>query len=119
MGKPPRAFRVAENLREVIATELLSCADPRLELVSITSVTISPDLREANVYWTVHDSNSRKDSTTEGLSASENKFKKAISKKLDLRFIPNLRFFYDNTFDTIDEVDKLMEKIAECIFGGN
>ena len=42
--KYPRTLRVNEVVREMIADELERLADPRLELVTITGVDVSPDL---------------------------------------------------------------------------
>lgn len=113
MSKTPRSYRVAGEVREVIAADLIHNMDSRLELVSITSVTISSDLREAKIFWAVHDSSAKKrQEVEEGLKANEKYFKQSMAKKLKLRFIPNLRFYYDDMLDTEQEVDRLMEKIA-------
>ena len=48
-----RIFQIGERIREVIAEQLQRVADPRFELVTITSVMVSPDLRNAKVYWVV------------------------------------------------------------------
>jgi ribosome-binding factor A len=47
--KYPRTARVNEVVREVLAEELERLSDPRLGLVTVTSVDVSPDLRHATV----------------------------------------------------------------------
>ena len=50
-GKGPRTVRLGELLREVVAEELERVDDPRLELVSITTVDVDADLNRAIVYF--------------------------------------------------------------------
>ena len=47
----PRSARVNEVVRETIADEVERLSDPRLGLVTITGVDVSPDLRQATVYY--------------------------------------------------------------------
>ena len=49
--KYPRTLRVNEVVRETLADQLERMEDPRLELVTITGVDVSPDLRHANVFY--------------------------------------------------------------------
>ena len=111
MSKVPRAYRVSQQIREVIATELLNTSDPRLELISIISVKAAADLRDATVYWTVHDPEDRKTAAAAGLKAAKGWLRSVMAKKLETRFVPNLRFFYDNTLDAQEEIDSLMRKV--------
>ena len=111
MSKVPRAYRVSQQIREVIATELLNTSDPRLELISIISVKAAADLRDATVYWTVHNPEDRKEAANAGLKAAKGRLRSVMAKKLGTRFVPNLRFFYDNTLDAQDEIDQLMQKV--------
>jgi ribosome-binding factor A len=113
MTKIPRAFRVAERIREIVATQLIRMADPRLGLISITMVRLSSDLREANVYWTVSGGREREPEVTEGLSSIVGRLKGIVGKELGIRFAPNLRFFYDDTMDTQDQVNALLERVKE------
>lgn len=113
MPRVPRAFRVAEKLREIIAIELLQSGNPSLSLVSITSTSISKDLREANIYWTAFGGAESRDRVQEALQEAQGKIKSVVAKKLGVYCTPNLRFFYDNTLDIKDEVDALMRKVAE------
>ena len=56
-GQPPRRYprtaRVNEVVREALADELERLNDPRLGLVTLTGVDVSPDLRQATVYYSV------------------------------------------------------------------
>ena len=112
MTKTPRAYRVAEQIREILAMEIIGSVDPRLKLVSLTAATISSDLREANIYWSVFGEN-REEEVTAGLQAARGRLRSIVGKKLSLRVVPNLRFFHDNTLQTMSEVAELMNKVAD------
>jgi ribosome-binding factor A len=55
----PRSARVNEVVRETIADEVERLSDPRLGLVTITGVDVSPDLRQATVYYSALETASR------------------------------------------------------------
>ena len=111
MSKTPRAYRVSEKIRSILAVEVLKAGDPRLALISITAVTVSPDLREASVYWNIFGGKEKMTEATQGLDSINSRMKSILAKKLESRFVPNLRFIYDNTADTIEEVEELINRI--------
>ncbi len=106
-----RMHRVAEQLRELVATEILRFSDQRLSLVTVTFVKMTSDLKEAKVYWNVYGDVSRQAEVDAALKELSSTIRKNISKKVSLRFLPKLKFFYDNTLDTLEEVNRIMEKI--------
>jgi ribosome-binding factor A len=111
-----RVYQVGERIRELIANHLLHTADPRFNLVTITSVMVSPDLRSAKVYWVVsflsgQDRQERIQEVTDAFSSAERLFRGMLGKPLGIRFVPELKFFYDDTLDTAENVERLMEKI--------
>jgi len=116
MAVKRRVFQVGERIKEVIAEQLMRTADPRFSLVTITSVMVTPDLRNAKVYWVVSmisggDRKERIAEVQEAFDRAEGMFKRIIAKELGIRFTPDLRFYYDDTFDTVEEVERLMQKI--------
>jgi ribosome-binding factor A len=112
MAQQRRVFRVAEKIRELVAGELNRMADPRFSLVTITKVMVSPDLRHAKVYWVVTGKDERRAEVQEAFTHAEGLFKRILAKDLGTRFVPALRFYYDDTLDTCDEVERLFAKIS-------
>lgn len=111
-----RVYQIGERIRELVANHLLHTADPRFNLVTITSVMVSPDLRSAKVYWVVsflsgQDRQERIQEVTDAFSSAERLFRGMLGKPLGIRFVPELKFFYDDTLDTAENVERLMEKI--------
>jgi ribosome-binding factor A len=116
MAGSRRVYQVGERIRELIAEYLLHTADPRFSLVTITSVMVSPDLRNAKVYWVVSflsgvDRDERIAEVHEAFQSAEGHFRRMLAKQLGVRFVPEVRFYYDDTLDTAEHVEKLMERI--------
>jgi len=116
MSGKRRVYQVAERIKEVVASTLLRSADPRLSLVTVTSAMVSPDLRNAKVYWVVSlptgvDRDERLNQVDEALENAQGMFRRVIGKELGLRFVPEIRFYYDDTYDTVDQVERLLYKI--------
>jgi len=111
MAKQRRMFRVAERIQAVLATTILRLSDPRLHLVTVTSVSVSKDLRVANVYWSVIGDESQRDQVAEAFEAASGLFRSSVASELDVRSAPLLRFFFDTTLDIQHKVDELMSRI--------
>jgi ribosome-binding factor A len=111
-----RVYQIGERIKELVAGHLLYTADPRFSLVTITSVMVSPDLRNAKVYWVVSflsDTNrdERIADVNDAFSSAQGHFRRVLAKQLGVRFVPELRFYYDDTLDTAEHVEKLMGRI--------
>jgi len=116
MAGSRRVYQVGERIKELVAQHLVHTADPRFNLVTITSVMVSPDLRIAKVYWVVSmlsgvDREERISEVTEAFQSAEGLFRRLLAKQLGVRFVPALRFYYDDTLDTVEHVEQLMAKI--------
>jgi ribosome-binding factor A len=77
---------------------------------------VSPDLRVAKVYWVVSmlsgvDKEERIQEVEEAFASAEGMFRRLLAKQLGVRFVPELRFYYDDTLDTVEHVERLMSKI--------
>ena len=111
-----RVYQIAERIKEIVAQHLITTADPRFSLVTITAVMVSPDLRNAKVYWVVSllsniNRAERIEEVGEALDSAQGHFRRFISKELGIRFVPVLRFYYDDTLDTVEHVERLMATI--------
>ena len=111
MANQRRMYKVAEKIREIVARELMHLADPRLTMITITSVIVSPDLRSAKIYWNVFGDKNRISEVEDAFKASAGMFKRSLAKDLKTKFVPDLSFFYDDTLDTSEEVERLFKKI--------
>ncbi|MCA9588910.1 MAG: 30S ribosome-binding factor RbfA [Myxococcales bacterium] len=115
MNERPRAERVATELAEELAGLIRgSLADPRVEGVIVTRAVMSPDLRNARVYFRLAvgaDEPGRVDAASRGLERASARLKKQAAKRLGLRWVPELHFHYDEGQDARDRIDELLEEV--------
>lgn len=110
MKSQRRMFRVAQAVRQQLAKQIYKSTDDRFNLVTITSVQVSPDLRHAKVYWVAHESKEALEQIGEAFVSANGFFRKGLADHLELRFIPTLRFYYDDTLDAAQNVEALLSK---------
>lgn len=104
-----RTERVGHSIRQVIAELLLrEVKDPRVGTVTISEVDVSPDLRHARVYFTCLGDSGRVDSARRGLESASGLLRSHISKKLHLRYTPELRFVVDESYDRAEHIAHLL-----------
>jgi ribosome-binding factor A len=101
---------VQQKLAQLFARGL---KDPRVGLVTITGVKMSPDLREARVYWTVHGEISVRKETARGIQAARGWLRREVGATLGLRVVPELHFTYDEAIDRGDRIEQLLREVHE------
>ena len=108
-----RAERISTKIQTAI-TDLLSkkMQDPRVEMATISDVKLTPDLRVANVYVAVYGDKKRSRDALEGFKRSKGYIKKMIAPTLGLKYMPELRFQLDETFDKAAHMDELFKSVA-------
>ncbi len=91
-----RVLKAAEAIREVVSMAILrDLRDPRIEHVTVTSVTVSPDMRQAKVYVSVMGEESKQKLCLYGLQSSAGFLQSKISDRIDTRYTPKLIFELD------------------------
>ena len=112
MAKSYRKERINERIRELIGELILNrIKDPRIGLVSITSVKVSPDLSTAKVYFTVMGDEDTRKETREGLKSAKNFLRKTIGRDLKIHQSPDLRFVYDDSLDRAMRIEDAFGRI--------
>ena len=104
--------RVNESVRTVVADGLRELKDPRIGLVTVTAVSVTPDLREATVYVSVLGGRQRRSSTLAGLESAHGVLQAKISRELSLRRTPTLTFAYDESVERGVRMTKLIDELA-------
>jgi|JRHI01.1.fsa_nt_gi ribosome-binding factor A len=88
----PRSARVNEVVREVVAEEVERLSDPRLELITVTGVDVSADLREATVYYSALGSS---DEAAVALRSAAPHLRSVLGRQVRLKYLPRLSFAED------------------------
>ncbi len=100
-------------LLETIAETLLrEVKDPRVSAVTVTGVKLSPDLKNAKIFFTTHRQDSVDEALT-GLRKATGFIKRQVSSQLRLRYIPDLEFHYDETLEKVNHLESLFRQAAE------
>jgi ribosome-binding factor A len=101
---------VAELLRERLALILLyKCADPRLKELTLTEVEMSPDLRQAKVFYAVRE-NVDRDQVQIALDKALGFIKAEVARENLFRLMPELFFLMDPGLDRAAELEKLFKE---------
>ena len=106
-----RMRRVNEVVREVVGTTIgEDLHDPRIGFVTVTAVETSPDLRTAQVHFSVLGTDEQKEETLEGLQASRKVLQKAIGTQLRMKRTPILSFHYDDSVERAARLSRMLEE---------
>lgn len=107
-----RKSRVAELLRQAISDiVVLRIKDPRVQGITITEVRMSADLKSATVYFSSL-ADGKAESHQKGLENAGGFIRRQLRRELDLKYIPELSFFYDTSFDNFSRINKLLKEVV-------
>ena len=103
---------MAESIHKEISSLLINgLRDPRIGFVTITAVDVSPDLRQAKVFYTVMGSETERVKTQSGLVSCTSFIRQQIGRHLRLRYVPDIRFEYDASFDYGQHIEQLLRDV--------
>jgi ribosome-binding factor A len=107
-----RADRVSGLIQETLSDLLnKSIHDPRLQMTTITKVKMSADLRLARIYFAIYGDDKKSEDAAKGFESARGFIKRILAPKLGLRYMPDLKFFYDDSLDYGSHIEQLLEKI--------
>lgn len=108
-----RNLRVAEAIREVVATSILfEVHDPRVRGVTVLAAEVSPDLRNAKVFFTVTGDVRDERRVMQGLQSARGFLQGKVAARLQTKVTPELRFEIDNSAKRTSELLKLIETVV-------
>lgn len=109
MADVARARRLAVRIREIVATTLeRQVKDPRLGMVTITDARVTPDLREATVYYTVYGDEAARVDSAAALSSAAGVLRSQVGRQTGVKFTPTLTFVADSVPHTVQRIDELI-----------
>ena len=105
-GRPRKvADLVQRELSDLLRREV---RDPRVGMVTITAVDVSPDLTHAKVFFTLLDQKD-KETTLQGLQRAAGYLRSQIAQRIKLYTTPELRFVYDESVERGDRLSQLID----------
>lgn len=107
----PRVERVREAIKEILALEVERLKDPGLGFVTITEVTMSRDLRNARVYYTVYGEDVQRASTADAMKRAAGHLRAAVARQVRLRYVPQIEFLEDPVPERTRRLDQIITEI--------
>jgi ribosome-binding factor A len=107
-----RRQQVADLIRDEVS-EILTyeMKDPRLGMVSITRVEMSPDLRYATLFTSVYGDEDEQQSTLQALSGASGYIRRLLAPRLRIRHIPTVRFRLDHSMEHAEQITRTLHDI--------
>jgi ribosome-binding factor A len=105
-GRPQKLGDLIQ--REVSDLIRLEVRDPRVGMITITSVDVSPDLTHAKIFFTVLEKDKLQD-TLQGLKRSAGFLRAQLAKRVQMYTTPELRFLYDESVERGDRLSRLID----------
>ena len=108
-----RQLRVGELIKQSLGQIFLKdeAKVPTLitKNITVTEVRMSPDLKNARAY-VIPLGGKDTDNTVNVLTKFSHLIRKALSKKIDMKFLPKVSFIGDKSFDYAEKIEKLIQK---------
>ena len=106
-----RRDRIAEQIRrelaEVIRTEL---RDPRVGMISLTDVQVSPDYAHAKIFFSSLAGSDTLESVQEGLEKAAGFLRSELGKRISIHMTPQLHFVFDESLERGAQLSKLISE---------
>jgi ribosome-binding factor A len=104
-----RARRLAVRIREIVASTLENqVKDPRLGMVTITDARLTPDLRDATLYYTVYGNDDDRQSSAMALESARGVLRTEVGRQTGIKFTPTLAFVLDAVPEQADRINELI-----------
>lgn len=95
-----------EHISQILRTEI---KDERIHFVTVTAASITNDLSFAKVYVTVLDDN-KKEEILKLLNKASNFIERELSKRIEIRKMPNITFVYDESIEYANNIENIIER---------
>ena len=108
-----RIDKVSSLIKEELSLIFLhKVQDPTFGMITVTNVKMSPDLKHTKVYLSVYDKEKRTQ-VLERVNEIKGMIRSHLAGRIQVRFVPELHFFIDDTLDYVEKMEDLFKKIHE------
>ena len=109
-----RSDRVADIIKREVSDILFrEVKDPRLSFITITSVDLAKDLRNAKIYYTSLKEAEELEEIKKSLKKAVGFVQRELGKRVHLRYLPQLSFVYDTSLEYGNRMDRILNKIEK------
>lgn len=106
----PRTARLSESLREVIAEELTRIDDERLQLVTVTSIDVDPEMNRAIVYFDSLHGVEGDEEILDALAEHRVRLQASVGRQVRAKKTPILQFRADETIRAAERIDRVLRR---------
>lgn len=111
-SRPERVGQeIQAALAEIISRGLLR--DPRIGFITITGVKVSPDLRNARVFYSMMGDEKERKATQAGLDAAKGFVRREVTSRVQLRVSPEIYFVFDPSVGEGDHIERLLREVKD------
>ncbi len=115
MTDAARARRLADRIRKIAAATLeMQVKDPRLGFVTVTDARVTPDLRDATVFYTVYGDEQARDDTAAALTSAAGLVRTQVGRQTGVRFTPTVTFVADALPDNARYIEELIARAQDA-----
>jgi ribosome-binding factor A len=109
-----RPERIGDQIRVEI-TGMLSrqVHDPGIGFLTVTRVEVTADLQHARVYYTALGDQKARRESARALERASSFLRRQLAGRLRLRRAPELQFFYDESIETHDRIERILMEIEQ------
>jgi ribosome-binding factor A len=109
-----RVQRISDRIREELSEMLVrDLSDPRLVGASITDVRVDRELAYADIFVSAVEGSSRAQEILGGLEHASGYIRRELSRRVQLRLFPRLRFHWDPTPERAEAIDRLIQSLHD------
>lgn len=109
-----RQRKVADKIKQLVSVMIdRRLNDPQIGFTTLTHVRMSPDLRIAYIYFTVLGDEKAVEATHHGLQRAAGFIRSELGPELKMRFVPELRFFPDDTMAYSNKINRLLDDLKK------
>ena len=105
---PNRSYRVADQIQRDVAELIRDLKDPRLGMVTINAVEVSPDYAHAQIYFSVLVG--EHEASAQALNEAAGFLRNGLFKRLSIHTVPSLHFHFDRTTERAADLSALIAR---------
>ena len=105
---PNRSFRIADQIQRDLGELIRDLKDPRIGMVTIHAVEVTPDYAHAKVFFSVLIGDPAE--CQEGLNEAAGFLRNGLFKRLQIHTVPTLHFLFDRTTERAAELNELIKQ---------
>jgi len=113
-----KTYKRAERVKHLIQQEIsrilqFEVKDPRIKFATVTDLKLTPDLRDAKVFVSSLGDTADREALLTGLKGATGYIRGELGRQLKLKYIPQIEFLFDDSYDKQERILNLLEHIHE------